>query len=163
MPGARDARGPTAHSCAVGRAAHARGRDGIKDDPSQGKQSPYEKAVKALRDSVHDARTIRHNPSLLWLRLQQVVADLEERTHQIEGLIFRNLQLEAQLAAMLDEHQPPPHVVDAMRSHGRALRPIRVAVHGRDLVIGVQPTGRTDPPAENRAWRLVREQGGTAQ
>jgi hypothetical protein len=149
--------GLTTTPCASGGRSNTRGCSGIKGDPEQGKEkTPYEKALTALRAacSTEDSRAVQHQPALLWLRHQQTVAELDAIKQQNDQHIQRIVQLEAEL----DGTRPPTQVVDALRSHGCALRPVRVNIDGVSLVAGVQPTGRIDPAAEKREWRRLQAQ-----
>lgn len=102
------------------------------------------------------------DPNLLARRLRQISAELDDTRRQLADKMRECAELEAEL----HEHRPPAPVVDAMRSHGHTLRPVRVDIDGRDRLVGIRPTGRVDPAAEARAWRQLRDQaagGGTAQ
>ncbi|NUW45504.1 hypothetical protein [Nonomuraea rhodomycinica] len=118
-------------------------------------------AKTALREGTTDVRQLT-DAQLVDPRFMRTVvtrmADQIDTLQLLVGQLFEQLDTERAGHA-------PPEIRHALARKGRRVHFITEWVDGREITVGIRPTGRDDPADADRRWQLLREQysGGRDQ
>jgi hypothetical protein len=119
-------------------------------------ERPSKHAATALgegRDAVqHLTNEQLLDPAFMRATFCKMAAELDV-ARQLIGRLFEALDT-AQAS------HAPPEVRDALARHGRRVHFVTEFIDGRELTVGIRPTGCDDPAEADRRWQRLREQYG---
>lgn len=119
-------------------------------------ERPRKHAATALgegRDAVqHLTNEQLLDPTFMRGVVCKMAVDLDD-ARQLIGCLFEALDT-------VQANHAPPEVRDALARHGRRVHFVTEFVDGRELTVGVLPTGHDDPAEADRRWQRLREQYG---
>lgn len=108
--------------------------------------------LTTIRDRINPAQPSDHAFT------QERFAEMAEQL----DLAYTTIKvLSDKLHALTADH-PPAEVTDALRSHGRGARPVRLTLGGELHTFLVPALGREDPIEEARWWRRITDEYGGA-